>query len=53
MKIKLPWKTICKKHKRKGLSYMAFIDYAEDQTAKGNKQKQCPDCGYWLFPEEW
>ena len=39
-------------HKQKKLGYLAWFDWAEKQTKKGLKQKQCPVCRLWLFPGE-
>jgi hypothetical protein len=42
----------CSRHKPKRLGYLQWVDYAEDKTKRGAKQKQCPKCGRWYFGEE-
>lgn len=42
----------CLWHKKNDLGYMAFFDDAEKRTKKGQKQIQCRDCKYWLWPDE-
>lgn len=43
----------CDFHPEKKLGYMAWHAYAEEQTRKGVKQKQCPTCRHWFFPDEY
>lgn len=44
----------CETHKQKNkeLGYLAWHAWADDQRKKKQKQIQCPNCGFWLFPEE-
>jgi hypothetical protein len=39
-------------HNRKQLGYLQWHSWAEKLTKKGIRQKQCPICKLWLFPEE-
>jgi hypothetical protein len=39
-------------HNKKELGYMQWMTWAEKLTQKGIKQKICPVCKLWLFPEE-
>lgn len=39
-------------HNRKELGYMQWFAWADNLDKKGTKQKQCPICKLWLFPEE-
>lgn len=39
-------------HKKMTLTYIAWHNWAEGQTAQGNEQKQCPICKLYLFPSE-
>jgi len=39
-------------HNKKELGYMQWMAWAEKLTQDGIKQKQCPICKLWLFPEE-
>ncbi len=32
--------------------YVAWHYWAEDQHKGGLRQKQCPTCGLWKFPQE-
>ena len=44
-------KDFCKKHKpmNKKLGYLAHHNWMDEMVKKGEKQKQCPKCGRWLF----
>lgn len=42
----------CEHHKKKELGYIAWHDWAASMNKKKIYQSQCPDCGYYLFPEE-
>lgn len=44
---------ICPRHKQIKLGYLAWFHEAEKRARKGMKQKQCPDCGYWLWKDEY
>lgn len=43
---------ICPTHKQIKLGYLAWFDEAEKRAKKGMKQKQCKECGYWLWKDE-
>ena len=43
----------CYYHTRSALPYIAWHSWAERRYRAGDRQRQCPDCGLWLFPEEW
>jgi hypothetical protein len=43
----------CDWHRPKRLPYLERAKWADVQRLKGRKQKQCPDCGRWFFPDEW
>jgi len=34
------------------MSYLKFFEFCEEQTAKGIKQTQCPNCQKWYWPSE-
>ncbi len=34
------------------MSYLKFFEFCEEQTAKGVKQTQCPNCQKWYWPSE-
>ncbi len=44
-------KDFCKRHKpaNKTMSYLAHREWMERKIKQGHKQRQCPDCGRWLF----
>lgn len=44
---------ICKGHKPKILSYMAFFRWCEKQKESGKQQLQCSKCFHFLWPSEW
>lgn len=49
---KLPiLKEKCASHKESGLDYLASHLDANKRHAKGQKQQQCPTCGYWLWED--
>ena len=33
-------------------NYIKWIEFAESEVAKGNKQTQCSKCKKWYFPSE-
>ncbi len=37
----------------KSLGYVAWMEWAELETKKGHIQKQCKNCGKWLFKIEY
>jgi hypothetical protein len=39
-------------HNLVNLSYVAWHEWANKKTRRGDKQKQCPKCNLWLFKEE-
>lgn len=41
------------KHKKKERGYIQWMRFAEEQTEKGEVQKQCPVCKLWFFPSEY
>jgi len=45
-------KTLCPSHKPVLLNYLEYLDWADEQEAKGIKQKQCEVCKHWFYPEE-
>jgi len=45
MNDKCPW------HKTDNLGYLQWFADAEKRQKKGQQQKQCPDCGYWFWPD--
>jgi hypothetical protein len=44
--------TRCPEHKVKDMSYGEWQEWADQLHNKGIRQKQCPVCTRWLFPEE-
>ncbi len=44
----------CEHHKMMNqvLGYVAHHDWMKEQGKKGLKQKQCKNCGRYLFPQE-
>jgi len=40
------------KNKPPPTEYLAWHEWAEAQVKAGRKQKQCPGCKLWLFPQE-
>jgi len=34
------------------LNYLKWVEFAESEVAKGNKQTQCSKCKKWYFPSE-
>lgn len=52
-KVKPLYKLRCSWHKSNdNLSYIAFFEDCERRAKKGQVQKQCPYCGYWLWPDQ-
>jgi hypothetical protein len=43
---------MCKEHNPERLSFLAHQDYCRENYERGDEQKQCPKCGYWLFDWE-
>lgn len=43
----------CPQHKEHGLGYLQWQDYAKEHQKKYGKQKQCPECKRWYWPDEW
>lgn len=43
---------MCEHHKPKDLGYIAWHEWAADMNRKGLKQKRCPHCKLYFFPEE-
>lgn len=39
-------------HNKKELGYIAWHNWAEKLEEAGVRQKQCPLCKLWLYPEE-
>lgn len=50
--MKTDTKKMCKKHKPKRLGYLEWCEWAEIKRAKGQKQEQCSECGYYFFKDE-
>jgi hypothetical protein len=42
----------CEWHDPKGLGYLCWFQWANENTSKGHEQKQCHDCKHWFFPDE-
>lgn len=42
---------LCRGHKPKGRE-LGFLELEAWTLARKTKIAKCPDCGYWLFPEE-
>jgi hypothetical protein len=55
VKNKTGFPTECKRHKPKlaKMSYVSAFEEADRRIAKGQKQKQCPVCYLWFFPDEY
>lgn len=45
-------KEMCQSHKPKVLPYLQWHEWARQKIKEKQKQKQCPHCKYWFFPEE-
>lgn len=43
----------CTHHKKTmPRGYAAWFEEAERRKLKGQKQRLCPECGFWLFKDE-
>lgn len=42
----------CSWHISYELGHLQFFSDCEERAAKGQTQKQCPDCGYWFWPDK-
>lgn len=40
------------KSQKDSLSYLKWIDFADNEIANGREQVRCPKCYKWLFPSE-
>ena len=45
-------KTPCPLHKTSNLGYLASHADAEERMDRGEKQKKCPECGLWIWENE-
>jgi len=43
----------CKSHKDIKSGYMEWMGWSDGQMKKGARQKQCPICKRWFWPEEY
>lgn len=42
----------CPWHQSPEMGYLRWHRDAEKRDAEGQKQKQCPVCGYWFWPDQ-
>jgi len=52
--LEVPQMKMCSWHNpHKIRNYVKWHSWAKELYSKGHRQKQCPDCKYWFFPQEW
>lgn len=40
-------------HRDHNMGYNEWFEYCDRMAAKGIDQRQCPDCGLWIWPDHW